>query len=70
MNTEQKKHLRKAMAALILCVVCISFTTVARADVGHLMPKVKEITVGNGSLSLTFPLIIDDIRQTPALSFI
>ncbi len=55
------------MAAIVAGVVCIAFTTVARADVGHLMPKVKELTVGDGILSLSSPLTINDLRQTPAL---
>ena len=36
-----EKYSRNAMAAIVAGVVCIAFTTVARADVGHLMPKVK-----------------------------
>ncbi len=56
------------MAVIFAGVAYIAFTTVARADVGHLMPKVKELTVGDGILSLSSPLTINDLRQTPALA--
>ena len=56
------------MAVIVAGVAYIAFTAVARADVGHLMPKVKELTVGDGILSLSLPLTINDLRQTPALA--
>lgn len=63
-----QKQLRRAMTAIAVGVAFVALSTGASADVGHLLPKVKELKVNEGSLSLSAPLTVIDPRQTPALS--
>lgn len=63
-----QKQLRRVMTAIAAGVAFVALSTGASADVGHLLPKVKELKVNEGSLSLSAPLTVIDPRQTPALS--
>lgn len=56
------------MTAIAAGVAFVALSTGASADVGHLLPKVKELKVNEGSLSLSAPLTVIDPRQTSALS--
>lgn len=49
-------------------MACIALSTGMKADVIHLMPKVKELKTGKGCLSLSSPLTVSDPRRTPALN--
>lgn len=62
--------LRKLPQSLIgsaACVALLILGTDARADVMHLLPKVKELKLNGNSLSLNVPLSVNDSKQTAAL---
>lgn len=69
MNAKQvRKNLRNILAAMAAGMACIALSTGMKADVIHLMPKVKELKTGKGCLSLSSPLTVSDPQRTPALN--
>lgn len=63
-----QKHLHHALMTVAAGIAFIALSTEIQADVIHLLPKVKKLEIGKGSLPLSSPLTISDPRQTPALN--